>query len=307
MLGGLRGFKGTPYEGGLRVPLLVSWPSGGVPQGARRSQVISQVDLVRTLVTLAGGTVLKGQAMDSLDFSSVLSWSPGDRGTGRQAARRSGEHHPMRASTSTTAFAAAALATSASTSTGQRTVSWHHSTIEGDNRVVYILRVGSWKAVLSMGRACSVAGDQVSGGAAKWTVDGCFDLGQFRPHVELYQLDSDPQEKQDLWHQTTTTNTTTAGGQQSEDDTLGHYRQRGDYVPQQPRGMRSDLRALVSGFLTRNAAGLSTNDLAQGDSPAARRLLACTELPCTELYQGLDAAGGVQVGSRLETTLAGIA
>ena len=116
--------------------------------------------------------------------------------------------------------------------------------------MVYILRVGSWKAVLSMGRACSVAGDQVSDGAAKWTVDGCFDLGQFRPHVELYQLDSDPQEKQDLWHQTTTTNTTTAGGQQSEDDTLGHYRQRGDYVPQQPRGMRGDLRALVRGFLT---------------------------------------------------------
>ena len=146
-------------------------------------------------------------------------------------------------------------------------------------------------------------------------MDGCFDLGQFRPHVELYQLDSDPQEKQDLWHQTTEANTTTTitsaggreGGRQSEDDTLGHYRQRGDYVPQQPRGMRSDLRALVSGFLTRNAAGESTNDLARGDSPAARRLLACTELPCTELYQGLDAAGGVQVGSRLESTLAGIA
>ena len=78
MLDGLRGFKGTPYEGGLRVPLLVSWPEGGVLQGARRSQLVSQVDLVRTLVTLAGGSVPEGQAMDSLDFSAALFRSPGD-------------------------------------------------------------------------------------------------------------------------------------------------------------------------------------------------------------------------------------
>ena len=62
--------------------------------------------------------------------------------------------------------------------------------------------------------------------------------------------------------------------------------------PPPPQGVatvRGDLRALVSGFLSRNAAGESTNDLARGDSPAARRLLACTQLPCTEVYDRPDA------------------
>ena len=200
MLGGLRGFKGTPYEGGLRVPLLVSWPSGGVPQGARRSQIVSQVDLVRTLVTLAGGSVPQGQAMDSLDFSSALVSSPGDRatatatGSSRQAAqtRRSGEDRPGQADADQRAMRYQRAATTATTATTtiatttgyQRTVSWHHSTIEGENRVVYVLRVGPWKAVLSQGIACSVASDQDGHGAARWTVDACFDMGQARPHVE---------------------------------------------------------------------------------------------------------------------------
>ena len=227
MLGGLRGFKGTPYEGGLRVPLVVSWPSGGVPQGAWRSQVVSQVDLVRTLVTLAGGSVPEGQAMDSLDFSSLLVGS--------------GENRPADAS--------------------QRTVSWHHSTIEGKHpRVVYILRAGLWKGVFFITTKCVLDGDHRDG-AAEWTVEDCFDMNDGRADehavssVELYHLGSDPQERKDLWLETR----------------------------QQP-GVRSDIRTLVSGFLSRNAGGLSTNDLARGDSPAARRLLACTQLPCKELY-----------------------
>ena len=110
--------------------------------------------------------------------------------------------------------------------------------------------------------------------------------------------------KENLFATTQTeANTTTAAAQEGEDGTLGRYPQRGDDVPQPQPGVRSDLRALVSAFLGRNAAHLSTNDLARGDSPAARRLLACTQLPCTELYRGLDPAG--EAFRRPETSLAG--
>lgn len=54
--GELRGLKGSVYEGGLRVPLIVRWP-GRVPAGTTSSVPTSFQDVVPTLMEASGGSV----------------------------------------------------------------------------------------------------------------------------------------------------------------------------------------------------------------------------------------------------------
>lgn len=74
----LRGMKQYVYEGGHRVPLILRWGGGKaansiIRPGARvTDQVISLTDLYRTICTLAGVKVPDNQAVDSYDFSRVL-------------------------------------------------------------------------------------------------------------------------------------------------------------------------------------------------------------------------------------------
>jgi arylsulfatase len=51
--GGLRGLKGSVYEGGLRVPLIARWP-GVVPAGVVTEQVGVMYDLAATFLEIAG-------------------------------------------------------------------------------------------------------------------------------------------------------------------------------------------------------------------------------------------------------------
>jgi arylsulfatase A-like enzyme len=51
-----RGQKRTLWEGGVRVPGLVSWP-GKIPSGLVGQEVVQLIDLLPTLVAAAGGTV----------------------------------------------------------------------------------------------------------------------------------------------------------------------------------------------------------------------------------------------------------
>lgn len=51
--GPLRGAKGSVYEGGLRVPLIVRWP-GHVPAGATTDRIAAFYDVLPTLTELAG-------------------------------------------------------------------------------------------------------------------------------------------------------------------------------------------------------------------------------------------------------------
>jgi len=60
----LRG-KRTSYEGGVRIPLLVRWPTG-VRAGQVRRELVSTVDLMPTALELAGATVPAGLAGQSL-------------------------------------------------------------------------------------------------------------------------------------------------------------------------------------------------------------------------------------------------
>lgn len=51
--GGLRGNKGSLFEGGIRVPAIISWPST-LPQGAEWSEPAAMMDLLPTLLDAAG-------------------------------------------------------------------------------------------------------------------------------------------------------------------------------------------------------------------------------------------------------------
>jgi arylsulfatase A-like enzyme len=70
--GGFRSNKGSIYEGGHRVPMIISWPKGGVPAGTTNANLTGIQDLYRTLADIAGVAVPGGQALDSISFKSQL-------------------------------------------------------------------------------------------------------------------------------------------------------------------------------------------------------------------------------------------
>lgn len=62
----LRGGKGETWEGGIRVPMVFSWP-GRLPPG-RFDQPISHLDLGVTALSLAGTTALPAWPLDGVDL-----------------------------------------------------------------------------------------------------------------------------------------------------------------------------------------------------------------------------------------------
>lgn len=51
---GMRGTKGTPYQGGTRVPFFVRWPAGKVPEGAECNALSAHLDLLPTIADAVG-------------------------------------------------------------------------------------------------------------------------------------------------------------------------------------------------------------------------------------------------------------
>lgn len=68
--GPLRGTKYTPFEGGTRVPFIVSWPGTVVP--GTSDALISQVDLLASLARLVGRALPPGFTSDSQDHLAAL-------------------------------------------------------------------------------------------------------------------------------------------------------------------------------------------------------------------------------------------
>ena len=68
----LRGEKGTLYEGGIRVPLIVKYP-GVVKPGSKSSQLSISYDFYPTFVELGSGTLPANQTIDGVDLMPVLS------------------------------------------------------------------------------------------------------------------------------------------------------------------------------------------------------------------------------------------
>ncbi len=69
--GPLRGGKGSTWEGGVREPTVVWWP-GKIAPGSVCDAVAGTIDLLPTVVALAGGTVPATPVIDGRDISPLL-------------------------------------------------------------------------------------------------------------------------------------------------------------------------------------------------------------------------------------------
>lgn len=78
----LRGSKGMPYEGGVRVPLIVRWP-GRVTPGSRCREPVITLDFYPTLVEAAGGAIPTDQPVDGESLLPLF--RDGDATLGREA------------------------------------------------------------------------------------------------------------------------------------------------------------------------------------------------------------------------------
>ena len=67
--------KNSPYEGSIRVPLLLRGP--GIPENAKRDQLVNNLDVVATIVELAGakpGRTLDGRSLVPLFTDANIPW-----------------------------------------------------------------------------------------------------------------------------------------------------------------------------------------------------------------------------------------
>jgi uncharacterized sulfatase len=69
--GGLRGMKGSSYEGGYRVPFLARWP-GKIPAGHVSAQPAVIMDLFATVLKLANIPTPPGRTFDGRDILPLL-------------------------------------------------------------------------------------------------------------------------------------------------------------------------------------------------------------------------------------------
>jgi arylsulfatase A-like enzyme len=69
--GALRGFKGSLYEGGHRVPFIARWP-GRIPAGGTSGQLIAHVDALATFAALTGQQLPADAGPDSFNVLSAL-------------------------------------------------------------------------------------------------------------------------------------------------------------------------------------------------------------------------------------------
>ncbi len=91
----LRGHKGSTYEGGVRVPFLVSWP-GRLPEGKTYALPVSSVDVLATALAAAGAVMPTDRTYDSVNLLPYLAgekkgapherlfWRSGARGAVRE-------------------------------------------------------------------------------------------------------------------------------------------------------------------------------------------------------------------------------
>jgi arylsulfatase len=79
---GMRGTKGTPYQGGTRVPCLMRWPAGGVTAGSECHALTAHLDLFPTLMEMTGATMpesarsqVEGRSLLPLMKQPAAQWS----------------------------------------------------------------------------------------------------------------------------------------------------------------------------------------------------------------------------------------
>ncbi len=76
---GLRGTKLSLYEGGIRMPFIISWPAKIKPGTRDTASMVTGVDLLPSLLGLSGMTLPKDYRTDGLDRSAVFKGKPSVR------------------------------------------------------------------------------------------------------------------------------------------------------------------------------------------------------------------------------------
>ena len=69
---GMRGKKGSEYDGGHRVPLFIRWPGGGLTGGRDVHVLAAHIDVLPTLVELCAIQKPKGPSIDGVSLAHVL-------------------------------------------------------------------------------------------------------------------------------------------------------------------------------------------------------------------------------------------
>lgn len=69
---GMRGMKGSNYDGGHRVPCFVHWPAGGLRQGEDIASLNAHIDVLPTLVDLCGLKLPREVNFDGRSFRAQL-------------------------------------------------------------------------------------------------------------------------------------------------------------------------------------------------------------------------------------------
>jgi arylsulfatase A-like enzyme len=72
---GMRGFKGSPYDGGHRVPFFIRWPAGGIGNGRDVTMLTAHIDILPTLIDLCDLIYDKSLNFDGISLKSVLKGS----------------------------------------------------------------------------------------------------------------------------------------------------------------------------------------------------------------------------------------
>jgi arylsulfatase A len=86
---GRRGQKGDIWDGGHRIPLIISW-LGVVQDGSENNSLISLTDFIATFSEMTGQPMAEGQGEDSHSFWPILN------GTSNQSPRQDMVHHSSR-------------------------------------------------------------------------------------------------------------------------------------------------------------------------------------------------------------------
>jgi len=68
---GMRGSKGTPYQGGTRAPCFFRWPVGGIPAGAECDALSAHLDIFPTLAEIVGAK-LSDDVKEQVEGHSLL-------------------------------------------------------------------------------------------------------------------------------------------------------------------------------------------------------------------------------------------